>query len=325
MTRSRTYGVEFDIPCSRQQIRLIEDERGEPPLPEVSAPAFAEVDHPACIADEPPRSRVAGHRPTVGPRSGARDWASGSRPRSRRAGPAEPGHQLQVALVILVTEESLLPAVAPLGDVMRQTRCNDAQPIEPSQQATASSCPGQELSMVSPEVGGLISGRSAPVSSCQATNRSHLTPWMRRRSDSPALSRGQAARAARIRAGYRECRDDAQAVRLIMKRVVSGGPSRRPSPHPRPSRPSGYNPVELSRFAGGPPFGISIARPARSSWVFDDPQPLELTSAPVSPSRPSSSESLSTPRFRPLSPVFPRSAQGIPAPPLTTVVLRTPW
>ena len=37
---------------------------------------------------------------------------------------AEPGHQFQVALVILVTEESLLPAVPPLSDVMRQARCN---------------------------------------------------------------------------------------------------------------------------------------------------------------------------------------------------------
>jgi hypothetical protein len=37
-----------------------------------------------------------------------------------------------------------------------------------------------------------------------------------------------------------------------------------------PFRPFGYNLVELSRFAGGP-FGISIARPARSLRVFADP------------------------------------------------------
>jgi hypothetical protein len=40
---------------------------------------------------------------------------------------AERGYQFQVALVILVTEEALLPAVPPLSDLMRQTRCNNAR------------------------------------------------------------------------------------------------------------------------------------------------------------------------------------------------------
>ena len=48
----------------------------------------------------------------------------------------------------------------------------------------------------------------------------------------------------------------------IMKRVVSGGPSHKPSPPPRPSRPSGYNPVELSRFVGGA-LPLVIESPAR--------------------------------------------------------------
>ena len=34
-------------------------------------------------------------------------------------------HQLQVGLVIFIAEERLLPAVSPLSDVMRQTRCNN--------------------------------------------------------------------------------------------------------------------------------------------------------------------------------------------------------
>jgi len=107
-----------------------------------------------------------------------------------------------------------------------------------------------------------------------------------------------------------------------MKRVVSGGPARRPSPHPRPSRPSGYNPVELSRFAGG-------ALPL----VFLSPACLALagSSATLSPSN-----SLS-PRFHPPDPRpwvardarflpvftgFSHSAQGISAPPPTTVIFK---
>ena len=35
-------------------------------------------------------------------------------------------HQFQVALVIVVTKERLLPAVSPLGDVMGQARDDDA-------------------------------------------------------------------------------------------------------------------------------------------------------------------------------------------------------
>ena len=47
------------------------------------------------------------------------------RPDFNLLGKAELGHQLQVAEVILVAEKRLLPAVSPLGDVVRQTRDDD--------------------------------------------------------------------------------------------------------------------------------------------------------------------------------------------------------
>ena len=94
-----------------------------------------------------------------------------------------------------------------------------------------------------------------------------------------------------------------------------------PSPHPRPSRPSGYNPVELSRFAVGA-LPLVFQSPARLTlWVFGDPDSSNSLPHPVSPSRPSS---LSRSR-RPDLAGFSGSAQGIPAPPLTTVILRTRW
>src|SRR6516165_6198812 len=49
-----------------------------------------------------------------------------------------------------------------------------------------------------------------------------------------------------------------------MKRVVSGGPSRRPRVISGPRRPSRYNPVELSRFVGGA-LPLVFQSPARLS------------------------------------------------------------
>ena len=56
----------------------------------------------------------------------------------------------------------------------------------------------------------------------------------------------------------------------IMKKVVSGGPANRTALQ-EPCRPFGYNPVELSRFAGAGLFGISMSPPARWLRVFTDP------------------------------------------------------
>ena len=84
-------------------------------------------------------------------------------------------------------------------------------------------------------------------------------------------------------------------------------------------RPSGYNPVELSRFAGASAFGISIARrlaPDGSSPTLSPPERFR----PVFTSRllvhlPS----LSASDFS-VSSAFPASAQGTLRPALTTVV-----
>ena len=73
-----------------------------------------------------------------------------------------------------------------------------------------------------------------------------------------------------------------------------------------------------------PAFGISFARPARSSWVVDDPQPSISLPPRFHPPNPRSSVALNAPFFADFI-SFSRSAWGIPAPPLTTVIWRTPW
>ena len=67
-------------------------------------------------------------------------------------GLAELGHQPKLGFIILVAEEGLLPAVPSLGDVVRQSRCDDAEQVEPSTKPTHVARPDQFLSMVSPEL-----------------------------------------------------------------------------------------------------------------------------------------------------------------------------
>ncbi len=87
-------------------------------------------------------------------------------------------------------------------------------------------------------------------------------------------------------------------------------------------RPFGYNPVELSRFAEGHSFGISIARRLAPFGSSPTLSPLGTAFArsllPILVP-----ESLSTLRSRRVSPVLSASADGIPVPPLTTVVRET--
>ena len=52
-------------------------------------------------------------------------WVLDSTPRSRLGGCRTTRHEFDVTLVIFVRKKSLLPAVAALGYMMGQTRCDD--------------------------------------------------------------------------------------------------------------------------------------------------------------------------------------------------------
>ena len=70
----------------------------------------------------PRRWRDAGSRRTAGQRSGEHDWASSNMPRSRPALRAELRDELEAVLVVFLTEEQLLSAVSPLGDMVGHAR-----------------------------------------------------------------------------------------------------------------------------------------------------------------------------------------------------------
>jgi len=118
------HGVELYAARGGQQVRLIEHERSEPPLPQMASPPLAEVDHPGVtpmgLTDRPAqpvgRVRNSDQMNVVGHQR--------IRPNLNVMGAARLTHQFQVELVILVTKESRLATVAPLGDVVRQTRYN---------------------------------------------------------------------------------------------------------------------------------------------------------------------------------------------------------
>jgi hypothetical protein len=69
-----------------------------------------------------------------------------------------------------------------------------------------------------------------------------------------------------------------------MKKVVSGGPANGTALR-EPCRPFGYNPVELSRFAGGGPLWYLNVPPARWLRVFTTRRLSGIASALVSRSR----------------------------------------
>ena len=118
--------TELDIPRGGRQVVVVDHERGEPPLPQVAAPTFAEVD--------PPRVRPMGlaDRPTetLGVR-GDRDQVDvvghqAIRPDLHAALAAPLGRQLEIGVIIVLLEEGLLPAVPALRHVVRIARNNNS-------------------------------------------------------------------------------------------------------------------------------------------------------------------------------------------------------
>lgn len=117
-------GIPFDVARGRKEIVIIENERGETPLPQVPAPLLAEVD----------ASRVASMGLANGPAQSILRGRNGDEvdvigheavgPDLNPAFAAPLGHQLQIGDVVLLAEKRLLPTVPPLRDVMRITRYN---------------------------------------------------------------------------------------------------------------------------------------------------------------------------------------------------------
>ena len=71
----RPHGIQFHVTRRCQQVRLVDDERSEPPLPEIAPPLLAEVDTPRAGADALRRGRAASRPRFAAPRSGVRGSA----------------------------------------------------------------------------------------------------------------------------------------------------------------------------------------------------------------------------------------------------------
>ena len=119
--------VQLYITRRRQQMALIHRERGKPTLPQMPPPAFAKIDAP-CIA--PVRLAYGLPEGRLGFGNGDQVDVIGHQaigPYRHAIMGAPFGHQVLVGPVILITEETVLTPVAPLGHMMRKTRYYDAR------------------------------------------------------------------------------------------------------------------------------------------------------------------------------------------------------
>ncbi len=118
LDRSGAHGVELHVPRRGQEVVFIYDEQGEAALPQAPSPALPEVDRPRvppmCLADGATQAldglrdndqvNMIGHQ-AICP---DRDLLCA----------AESRDELEAVLVIFFTEERLLSAVSPLGDMV---------------------------------------------------------------------------------------------------------------------------------------------------------------------------------------------------------------
>ena len=122
LDRSGAHGVELHVPRRGQEVVFIHDERGEAALPQVPSPALPEVDPPRV----PPMCLADGATQALG---GLRDNDQVNMIGHQAICPdrdllcaAELRHELEVVLVVFLTEERLLSAVSPLGDMVGHAR-----------------------------------------------------------------------------------------------------------------------------------------------------------------------------------------------------------
>jgi len=120
--QSGAHRVELHVPRRGQEVVFIHDERGEAVLPQVPSPALPEVDS----SRVPPMCRADGATQALG---GLRDndhvnmiGYQAICPHRDLLCAAELRHELDVVLVVFLTEERLLSGVSPLGDMVRHAR-----------------------------------------------------------------------------------------------------------------------------------------------------------------------------------------------------------
>src|SRR5271157_1958983 len=131
LDQSGAHGVELHVPRRGQEVVFLHDERGEAGLPPMPSPALPEVDPPRvppmCLADGATQAldglrdndqvNMIGHQ-AICP---DRDLLCATELR----------HELEVVLVIFLTEECLLSGVSPLGDIGGACQELSHVPIEP--------------------------------------------------------------------------------------------------------------------------------------------------------------------------------------------------
>jgi len=122
LDQSGAHGVELHVPRRGQEVVFIHDERGEAALPRVPSPALPEVDRPRvrpmCLADG--ATQALG-----GPRDNDQVnmiWHQAICSERDLLRAAELCHELEVVLVVFLTEECLLSEVSPLGDMVGHAR-----------------------------------------------------------------------------------------------------------------------------------------------------------------------------------------------------------
>ena len=122
LDQSGAHGVELHVPRRGQEVVFIHDERGEAALAQVPSPVLPEVDPPRV----PPMCLADGATQALG---GLRDNDQVSMIGHQAICPdrdlfcaAESRDELEVVLVIFLTEERLLSAVSPLGDMVGHAR-----------------------------------------------------------------------------------------------------------------------------------------------------------------------------------------------------------
>src|SRR6185312_14136 len=129
--QARSNRVQLDVPRCCQQVGFIEHEPSEASLPEVSPPALPKVD----MASVSPMRLTNGQSKTV-----CRFWRSNqvNMIRHQTVGPnldlldtTKLGHQLQVARIVVLAEEGLLPAISTLGNYGGEGQEQPHEPGEP--------------------------------------------------------------------------------------------------------------------------------------------------------------------------------------------------
>ncbi len=124
--QSGTHRIELDVAQAGMKVRLVHRRRAEAALPQKAAPAFALVDGAGIVTMRGRKRR----RETV---SAGRDQDKMDMVGHEAPGPhrriglrAPEAKQTQIERIVAIAEEGALTAVATLGDVVRESRDDEA-------------------------------------------------------------------------------------------------------------------------------------------------------------------------------------------------------